>query len=560
MHLNLRRILGRYAGVLWGVGSFLSIAILWTQPPFTDPLHRMEYALYDLRIRRRIVHQPASNAQVVMVSIDRSDEKHFGRLPWPRRRYADLIRHLHKAGAGAVVMDIFFPDARDEADDRALAQAIKDAGNVFLPKFSLQVRSAADADENGVYRGPLARNLPLIGDAAAGSGHINVVVDTDGIVRRMPARVGSPDGKSVQVPVGFVATRHALGLTDHKVLATRESLTCGPLRVPLDANACIPINYLDFDRAVYVRPPFAPDWVEAEGRRKPVILCSFAEAMGLRTDTIAPYPPVDFRGKVVVVAGTVQGSEADMHSTPYARQYGALIHVAFIHSLLTRQMISVPRQTVLFGWLLAVCLSLGLAAFHIRLGGSAYATVAGMLVALVGLLTALGLVSWALYNYWGIMFQVTPFAVALVLHFGAALATNLSRASRETEETRKAAQAALRESEDYLKSMLDSVRAGIVVIDPQTYEVLDANTYAMEMLRKERAELIGQPCHATFCEFQAGQCPICDLHMPDVTAEAALTHAQDRQLFILKTATLVERQGRQFVIESFVDITNRKRA
>jgi PAS domain S-box-containing protein len=553
--------LSKTAGPIWGLASALVVMGLWTQWPFSDPLHRVEYGLYDLRMKRRSAADFSPGSQVVVVGINENDQRELGPLPWPRTRYADLIRRLANAGAKAIVLDLFFPDTQSAPGDTELAQAIADSGIVFLPERSLQIRTPADADASGVYRGTMVRNHPLFRQEAAGQGHINVLVDPDGIVRRMPARVGPPQGTggSTQLPLGLVAVLRALDAQGATVTAADGVLKAGPLTIPLDPNACIPIRYLNFDREVYIRPPYAPRWVEAEGRKRPVLICSFQEAMGSAAgDPTAP--PPDVAGKVVVVAGTLQGSEADMHSTPFARQYGALIHAAFIHSLLERQFIRVPGETPLFLALLLLGIPLGIAAFRIRLSGSSYTAVAGMVLTLTGSLTALGLLSWLLYSEWGWMIQVTPLGLLVTLNFGAALAANLSRASREAEQTRRAAEQVLRESEAYLKSVLDSVRAGIVVIEPATREVLDANAYAAEMLGGARADLVGQDCRRALCQERNATCPVCDLQQPEHSAEIRIERDGSTPLDLLTTATRVTRHGHAYVIESFIDISNRKKA
>jgi PAS domain S-box-containing protein len=563
MRRPLKLLQGQHAGLvwglLWGVASCLVVFALWSEPPFSDPLRRMEQVLYDLRMKQRILPVSEVGSRVVVVGINADDERRFGRLPWSRKRHAELVRHLAQSGAKAIVLDILFPDATEPDADEALASAIQEAGIVFLPEFSLGVRSTAEMRPDGVYRGGrLARNHPLIRKHAAGTGHINVLVDDDSIVRRVPARIGTPDEKEEELPLGFAAALRALGAAATAIEVSMRSLKAGPLEVPLDEHACIPVNYLDFDREVYIRPPFAPSWVEAEGRKKPIMVCSYQEAMGLAPERGGDVAPVDFRDTVVVVAGTIQESEADIHITPFGRQHGALIHAAFIHSLLQRQFVRIPGQRVLFLVLLAFCVPLGAAAFCIRLRGSSYVTIAGMVITLVGILSALGLLSWAAYNYGGLMLQITPLALALLLHFGAALAANLSRAARETEQTRKGAEEALRESEAYLKSVLDSVRAGIVVVDPQARQILDANLFAAEMLGAPREQLVGRSCHDAICPAPAGACPICDLNRPVDTSEARLPGGSDGPIVVLKTAALVERKGRRYVIESFIDITNRK--
>lgn len=54
---------------------------------------------------------------------------------WPRTVQAELINLLHKAGARLIVMDIAFKEARNEAEDAALEQALARAQNVVLFKY-----------------------------------------------------------------------------------------------------------------------------------------------------------------------------------------------------------------------------------------------------------------------------------------------------------------------------------------------------------------------------------------------------------------------------------------
>src|ERR1700761_2045363 len=48
--------------------------------------------------RAKLRSHPPSG-QVVLVAIDDQSVNGFGSMPWPRERYAELIRRLHAAGA-----------------------------------------------------------------------------------------------------------------------------------------------------------------------------------------------------------------------------------------------------------------------------------------------------------------------------------------------------------------------------------------------------------------------------------------------------------------------------
>jgi PAS domain S-box-containing protein len=119
---------------------------------------------------------------------------------------------------------------------------------------------------------------------------------------------------------------------------------------------------------------------------------------------------------------------------------------------------------------------------------------------------------------------------------------------------------ALRHSEEQLKNILDSVRAGIIVVDAATHKVVNANAFALEMIGAERDALLQQECYGFFCPAQHGKCPITDLHQSADLAERILVRQNGQHVPILKSVVPITRNGRQYLIESFIDITERKRA
>jgi adenylate cyclase len=75
-------------------------------------------------------------ADVAVVSLGGDSAERLG-LPqklreWPRRVYAQLIERLVEADAAVIVFDLRLDEARDAADDAALARAIADARRVVL--------------------------------------------------------------------------------------------------------------------------------------------------------------------------------------------------------------------------------------------------------------------------------------------------------------------------------------------------------------------------------------------------------------------------------------------
>jgi|GEM_PF-590620 len=125
---------------------------------------------------------------------------------------------------------------------------------------------------------------------------------------------------------------------------------------------------------------------------------------------------------------------------------------------------------------------------------------------------------------------------------------------------RKIAEDALRESEGKLKVILESVQAGIVIIDPELHVIVDANTVAVNMIGAPKENIIGSVCHRYICPAEKGQCPITDLGQSIDKAERILITAEGENRPIIKTVVTVMLGGRKHLLESFIDITERKRA
>jgi PAS domain S-box-containing protein len=131
----------------------------------------------------------------------------------------------------------------------------------------------------------------------------------------------------------------------------------------------------------------------------------------------------------------------------------------------------------------------------------------------------------------------------------------------EKEATeRRRVEEALRESEIRLKTVLDTIQAGIVVIDPETHTIVGVNAAAGKMFGAPREQILGSVCHRYICPAEEGRCPITDLGETLDNAEDVLLTASGKRVPILKTVVSVALAGREHLLESFLDITERKRA
>lgn len=130
------------------------------------------------------------------------------------------------------------------------------------------------------------------------------------------------------------------------------------------------------------------------------------------------------------------------------------------------------------------------------------------------------------------------------------------RAASELE--RLLSERALKETEARLKTIVDSVHAGILVIDPENHQIIDVNEVAAATLGRTRDEMIGSSCHCFVCPNEEGRCPVTDLHQNMDNEEREMIRADGSRLSVLKTVSRVVLDGREHLLESFVDISRRK--
>jgi adenylate cyclase len=142
-----------------------------------------------------------SSEPVVILGIDKTTletmkdkpffkDKDWNSNSWPfdRRVMAEAITRLKSMKAAVVGVDILYTLEKNPTEDQALADAIKNAGNVVLAALFEET-----ANEEIVYKKP----PELFSNAASGTGFVNVPTDTDGILRKVLLRHKTPEGKQV---------------------------------------------------------------------------------------------------------------------------------------------------------------------------------------------------------------------------------------------------------------------------------------------------------------------------------------------------------------------------
>ena len=200
-------------------------------------------------------------APVTIVAVDDATVAALGGWPVPRDRLGTAIRYLSEAGAAAIAVDLLMAEpARDRAADAALADALRASGRTFLPVAGTM--HGADADGTPVdlsgHTVPLRRDAgappppapaalltPIrpLAAAAAGLGHVNVLLGPDGALKGVHPVIALPAD-------GTLPSLALLAAAGYRDLTRRElavdlpgAVHLGAERVPLGHDGRWTVNF-----------------------------------------------------------------------------------------------------------------------------------------------------------------------------------------------------------------------------------------------------------------------------------------------------------------------------
>ena len=111
-----------------------------------------------------------------------------------------------------------------------------------------------------------------------------------------------------------------------------------------------------------------------------------------------------------------------------------------------------------------------------------------------------------------------------------------------------------------LQTVLDSLPSGVIIIDSQSRQIREVNPAAAKMIGLRPEELVGKTCHQFLCMEANSLCPILDLHQNTYNSEHFLATKSSGQIPILKTVVPIMLEGKEHLLESFFDISERKQA
>ena len=141
----------------------------------------------DLFFSKKPIHQ-----DIVILAIDSDSISKIGQWPWPREIFGRALLELQKNPPKAVGIDVIFsePSRLGNGDDLALARALNSVSYpVILPAEAQPLILEKD---NTLRAGKFLKPLPALESAKSASlGHVNLILDRDGAVRRFPIDINS---------------------------------------------------------------------------------------------------------------------------------------------------------------------------------------------------------------------------------------------------------------------------------------------------------------------------------------------------------------------------------
>jgi PAS domain S-box-containing protein len=137
--------------------------------------------------------------------------------------------------------------------------------------------------------------------------------------------------------------------------------------------------------------------------------------------------------------------------------------------------------------------------------------------------------------------------------------TELAHKIQQAVDKRRAEKQLL-DSQAQLRTIADSIQAGIVIVDRKTHRILNANPRAAGMIGTDADEITGQVCDRFISPVPAGRTPGTDPGQDPAPAEGVLVTGNGTRVPVLKSTVSTVLDGNDVLIVSFFDISRQKQS
>ncbi|HII71301.1 TPA: adenylate/guanylate cyclase domain-containing protein [Candidatus Woesearchaeota archaeon] len=152
------------------VVSFVLLSLLYSVGLFSNVEVKLTDNLYGGK-------RPLDN--IVIIEIDDRSIQEFGRWPFSRTYFAEIVEYLHQAKV--VAIDVAFFEESTPVADQKMAEAFADAGNIIIP-----VEYTTFKKVDGKVVGDQMLTPPAeIRDSVMDVAYVNIITDPDGVTRAL---------------------------------------------------------------------------------------------------------------------------------------------------------------------------------------------------------------------------------------------------------------------------------------------------------------------------------------------------------------------------------------
>ncbi len=407
----------------WFIGTVVTVLFLLAYLTGFGPLRSLEYQAYDMGVRAS-AHAP--DDRIVILAIDDDSIDRIGRWPWSRTVIGNMISKLSEAGARLIGVDIFFnepqqppaglssqyqlaeilrqqgkikeaekiiAEARALDGDRVLTRAVRESGNTLLPMFfdlgtprgkpdselpeyiaRMTINAISDGDGAAAPISATRLRYPFaaLAEAAAGLGHLNSLIDSDGTARTEPLAIEYYGNFLPSMSLAMAARDLNLGMDNIRINLSGQ-IELGALNIVTDPQ-------------LRIYPAFYQD-ANGEG----FTTYSFYDVQSGRI------PARTFKDKIVLIGTTATGI-GDTLITPVNNQMtGVEFNAHVLQSILNEEFFTRPGWAVLVELGLLLLVGLYLILLLPRLGpgmGALLSVVLLLLLFAAGFVALTGSYTW----------------------------------------------------------------------------------------------------------------------------------------------------------------------
>ena len=318
-------------------------------------LDRLEQQIYDMSLRQMGQGYAAQDDRIVIVDIDEASLQQLGHWPWPRSTLAQIVNELAQRQRASVVgLDILLAETERDVQrlgDTALQQQVAqhpiflgyyydDKNPTFTGKLPAPLSFAGEPpafSQVPLMKGYIAP-LPELVERASGSGFLNAVTESDGVLRSIPllARRTSESGAVEYYPALSLAMYMQVAQVSQPQLvvtggegstpAVLHGVRLGAREIPVTKEGSFMV-------------PFRSSLENGKPRYRYI---------SAREVVAGQLQEGELAGRIVLVGTSAPGLR-DIHVTPVGVAYpGVEVHASAIAAMLDQRFLQVPDYTLGF--------------------------------------------------------------------------------------------------------------------------------------------------------------------------------------------------------------------